>query len=351
MPKRKRKYGRLFFLLLIVVAATAFLYVKNAFSPMSLKDEFVTFEIVPGERPKTIISNLKRAQLIQNEWITMIYAKVNQLNNFKAGTFEINKHWDLVTILQHITDATNAKHDDVKITIIEGDWAKHIAETFEEKLGISSDELLTLWNDETYIRSLMPTYSVLTEEIFNPSIRIKLEGYLFPETYNFAKNATADDVTRKLLSQTQKVYDSLKDKIDASNLSTHELFTLASIVQYESGNVTDMKKIAGVFYNRLAINMKLQSSVTVCYAVNKEKTDDWTVCEVNPTFESPYNTYLYSGLPPGPILNFGKLALEATLSPEKSDYLYFMADVYGDGKVYYAKTYEEHKQNVRKYLR
>ena len=109
--------------------------------------------------------------------------------------------------------------------------------------------------------------------------------------------------------------------------------------------------IAGVFFNRMAIDMKLQSSVTVCYAIDKEKEDNWMKCEVNPNFDSPYNTYKYAGLPPGPILNPGKSAIEATLNPTSSKYLYFMADVYGDGKVYYAETYNEHSANVKKYLK
>ena len=97
--------------------------------------------------------------------------------------------------------------------------------------------------------------------------------------------------------------------------------------------------------------MKLQSSVTVCYAIDKEKDDDWMACEVNPDFDSPYNTYRVEGLPPGPILNPGRDAIQAVLQPQASDYLYFMADVKGDGTVYYAKTYAEHQANVRKYLK
>ena len=112
-----------------------------------------------------------------------------------------------------------------------------------------------------------------------------------------------------------------------------------------------LELVAGVFYNRLAAGMKLQSSVTVCYAIDKEKDDDWMACEVNPDFDSPYNTYRVEGLPPGPILNPGRDAIQAVLQPQASDYLYFMADVKGDGTVYYAKTYAEHQANVRKYLK
>ena len=110
-----------------------------------------------------------------------------------------------------------------------------------------------------------------------------------------------------------------------------------------------MYKIAGVFKNRLDKNMTLGSSVTICYALYEyDKPED---CETNAGIDSPYNTYIHPGLPIGPILNPGEIALKAAIFPEKHDYLYFMADIYGDNTVYYAKTYEEHERNVNKYLR
>ena len=111
-----------------------------------------------------------------------------------------------------------------------------------------------------------------------------------------------------------------------------------------------MGLIAQVFENRLAIDMKLQSSVTICYALYEEykKAID---CEINSDIDSPYNTYLHEGLPIGPILNPGEAAIRAVLHPTANDYLYFMADIYGDGKVYYANTLEEHEANVERYLR
>ena len=107
-----------------------------------------------------------------------------------------------------------------------------------------------------------------------------------------------------------------------------------------------MKKIAGVFYNRLNEGMKLDSSVTVCYALYDEYEDP-TDCEVKTDVDSPYNTYLHSGLPIGPILNPGEQAIKAVLHPTKTDDLYFLADINGDGKVYYSKTLEEHEAKMK----
>ena len=135
-------------------------------------------------------------------------------------------------------------------------------------------------------------------------------------------------------------------------MSLHELITLASIVQYEAATSEDMQRIAGVFYNRLKADMPLQSTVTVCYALyddlDRSDTDSWKACEASTDIDSPYNTYLHSGLPVGPILNPGEEAIEAVLHPENNDYLFFIADINGvkgeAGKVYYSRTYEEHQK-------
>ncbi|MCI6068302.1 MAG: endolytic transglycosylase MltG, partial [Galactobacillus timonensis] len=176
-------------------------------------------------------------------------------------------------------------------------------------------------------------------------------GYLFPNTYNFYPETDADTITRTLLNGQLTVYNELKDQMSASSLTVHQIYTLASIVQYEASTPEDMAKVAQVFYNRLAIDMPLQSSVTVCYAIDLNRdTDSWKACEVNSDYDSPYNTYLHTGLPPGPILNPGRDALNAVLNPDTSmdGYYYFMADV-TTGKIYYAKTLEEHNANVKKY--
>lgn len=357
MSKRKKRRINIkgilliFFTVILLVGGSLYFYYNNSLKAVSTISEEVLFKVNSGESSKTVATNLEKEGLIKNADMALIYIKSSNLTNIKAGDYLLDKSWDVHTIFTYINNAANAVSDDIKITVIEGDWAKDIAKKLSADLGLNEEELLALWNDEAYIRSLMNDYPFLTEEIFNSDIRIKLEGYLFPETYFFAKDSTNDEVTRKFLDQTLKVYNEFKTQIDESVLSTHEVFTLSSIVQYEASKVEDMKLIAGVFYNRLGFDMKLQSSVTVCYAIDKDKEDNWMECEVNPDFDSPYNTYMYSGLPPGPILNPGKSAIEATLNPSVSDYLYFMADVYGDGTVYYARTYDEHVENVRKYLK
>ena len=182
----------------------------------------------------------------------------------------------------------------------------------------------------------------------NAQYKVKLEGYLYPETYSFHKDATAKQITETFLDQFQKTIAPYEADIKKSGMSMQEVITFASIVQYEASTKEDMEMIAGVFQNRLKQGMTLDSSVTVCYALYDDMTSGED-CEVNTHIDSPYNTYKNAGLPIGPILNPGAMAIQAVLHPKANDYLYFVADIYGDGKVYYARTLDEQEANIDKY--
>ena len=323
---------------------------SKAQKPVSKSEDIVYFNVEQGTSANAIIQQLEDEGIISNAFYASIYAKLNDLTSFCAGSFTIDKANDLKTILTILNDPSKAQTDTVSVTVIEGDWVKHIANRIASGTVLEEQELLSAWNDRSYIETLMADYSVLTPDIFNENSRYLLEGYLFPDTYEFFVDTSVDEVTRKLLDNTQAVYESLVN-LKPDNLSVHQWFTLSSIVQYEASKVDDMKLVASVFFNRLAIGMPLQSSVTVCYALDVEKDGNWQQCEYNPNYDSPYNTYMINGLPPGPILNPGKDALEAVVQPADSEYYYFMADVYGDGSVYYSKTLSEHEALVNKYLR
>ena len=355
--KKKNKPNSCFKIVLILIlsvivallASVAFIFIN--LQPISSNDEQFIFEVDKNTTFNTVFKQLEEQEIIKSAISAKLYYKFTSDENLVAGKFSLSENMSVSQIINTLSNEKFIINNDVQITFIEGEWVKHMADKFEETLNIDANELLTLWNDEEYIKTLMNDYLFLTDEIFNNDSRHLLEGYLMPNTYLFDENSTADQVTRKLLDQTNKIYTKYSNQIESSELSIHEIFTLASIVQYEASSMDDMESIAGVFYNRLEKDMMLQSSVTVCYALDIGEDDSWIDCEVNPNLDSPYNTYKYNGLPPGPILNFGEMAMEATLNPIESDYLYFMADVYGDGTVYYSKTYSQHQEYVNKYLR
>ena len=346
--KRKLRVGRLLLLLLIpIIIGFGILYLsyRNALKPVQKESETVSFVVESGTSTKAVAAKLKEAGLIRDANFAYFFVRSEKLTDIKSGTYTLDKSWDVEHIFTVLNDSNASEVDTVSVTIIEGDWAKHVAQKISEATNVSYDDLMALWNDEEYIRSLMERYPFITEDVFSPDIRIKMEGFLAPNTYLFYPETDAKTVTEKILDQQLSVYNRFADQISASKYNVHELYTLASIVQYESGKTEDMKLIAGVFYNRLDINMALQSSVTVCYAMDEDNGENWLACEANADYESPYNTYKYPGLPPGPIVNAGEDAIEAVLNPTPSNYYYFMADV-DTGVVYYAETLDEHNKNV-----
>lgn len=337
--------------IVIVLTATGFggfLFFNSGINPVQETSEVVRFEVIEGDTLASAATRLKEQGIIKNETVASLFGRYKKLSDLKIGLYDLDKSWDVETILKTLNDPTAAIVDEVLITLREGIWAKEIATLIAAETNVSAQELLTLWNDPIFLEEMIARYAFLDESILDEQARVKLEGYLYPETYYFFKETSARDITLVLLDTHNKIYEQYKDQLAALDMSYHELITLASIVQYESATVDQMRMIAGIFFNRLAVDMKLQSSVTVCYALYE--FDSWEACEKNVSVQSPYNTYLYNGLPPGPILNPGKDAIEAVLNPEASDYYYFIADVCGDGSVYYAKTFEEHQANVDKYL-
>lgn len=335
-------------LALMICCVGAFFFYKNGLEPVSHVESEIQFEIKEGEGSSSIIARLKSEFLIKNELVAKLYMKSAGLHEFKVGKFVLDQSWSTETILAALNDPNNAISDQVMVTIPEGLWAKDIAVKVSESTNVSAEELLNLWKDEAFIDEMIARYEFLNEEIKNEAYPVAFEGYLYPETYFFFRETTARDVTIRLLDEFNTQYLGYKDQLIEKGTNISDLIKMASIVQFESGHAEDMKIIAGVFENRINQNYRLQSSVTVCYALYEY--DNWTDCEENYMVESPYNTYVIDGLPIGPVCNPGLDAILAVLNPTATEYMYFIADVYGDKTVYYATTYEEHLANIEKYL-
>ncbi len=350
MPKIKNEKGGilkgiLIFLFVFILAAVTVvgIYTHSCLKPVGNGENSVVVTIEEGASFDEVLNELQEFKLIKSAKVAKLYARFKSVNYY-AGNYTMDDGMSLDEIFAYLSDASHAHAQAVTVTIPEGKWAKEIAQILSENFPYSKDEIIQTWNDSQYLEELCKDYDFLNfNDINNDQYRIKLEGYLFPETYSFAENSSIDTITRTLLNQFDLMYQEYKNDFEQSNLSIHQIVTLASIVQFESGYEKDMKTIASVFYNRLNADMKMGSSVTVCYALYDDFTDPKD-CEVQFDIDSPYNTYLYEGLPIGPILNAGKAAFEATLHPDTTDYYYFLADIYGDGTVYYSKTAEEHYQ-------
>lgn len=175
---------------------------------------------------------------------------------------------------------------------------------------------------------------------------VKKEGVLFPETYFFEEEATAEEVVATLREHTEAELLKLKPAIDAHELSQDEIIILASILEREANNEESMRMVAGILLERLRIGMALQVDATLYYLLGKESKE---LTEEDLEIDSPFNTYRYPGLPPAPLGSPGHMAIMAVLNPTSSPYLYYLTD--REGNFYYAETFEEHKENKAKYLR
>ena len=221
------------------------------------------------------------------------------------------------------------------ITFPEGLTIKQMAALYESKGFGPAQDFLTAAKDATLVSAL-------------DSEAKDLEGYLFPDTYNLKRKETAEQLVPKMVTAFMKaVTPALLEKIDARGLTVRQLVTLASIVEKETGNKDERPLVAAVYANRLKIGMPLQCDPTVIYALDRAGKYDGNLTRANLLYDSPYNTYRYPGLPPGPIASPGRASIEAAASPAAVDYLYFVSK--NDGTHVFAKTLDEHNRNVQKY--
>ncbi len=330
----------LFILLIVGIIALSFL-----FSAPQSKSEVIEFTIEEGQTVYQVGDELKQEGIIRSEFAYKVYVKLNNVNSYKAGVYKLDKSYPLKDIVSLLT-GDYYKEEGVSITFKEGRNIRQIAKDISDNTNISEGDFLSVMEDDNYINELINKYWFLTDDIKNDDIYYPLEGYLFPETYNFNKNVTAKEIIETMLDQEDEVLSKYKSKIDSSSYSVHEIVTLASLVEQEGIYDDDRKMIAGVFYNRLNAGMSLGSDVTTYYAAKVDLGErDLTSSEIN-TY-NPYNTRgpgMNGKLPVGPISNFSETSLSAVLSPTDSDYYYFVADK--SGKTHFTRTYEEHQKLV-----
>lgn len=349
-PKKKRKLKLWVKLLIPVIFLTVVglgvLYTYNYFlGPVSTLDKNVQFEIESGSSVYSVGDKLYKEGFIKNVLVYKIYVKLNNINEYKAGIYELNKKDGLKNIVNTLKN-NSYKKDGILITFKEGKTIRDVAKVISEKTNITEEEFINKVNDDTYIDTLISKYWFLKDDIKNENIYYSLEGYLFAETYIFNENPTVEHIIETMLNHTDKIFTENKTLFEKSKYSVHDLVTLASIVESEGINSADRQNIAAVFYNRLEKGMSLGSDVTTYYAFKVDLgTRDLTYKELN-TY-NPYNTRgpkMEGKLPVGAISNFSKSSLFAVLQPAENDYYYFVADK--SGKTHFTKTFSEHEKKI-----
>lgn len=335
-------------LILIIGGISGFLYVKSALQPVDPESEQeITVEIPIGSSTSAIASILEENGIIKDARVFSLYIKFNNESDFQAGEYTFTPAATIDEIIESLKNGKVMVDPVHAVTIPEGLTIDQMAEIFSEKLHFTKEDFLEKVNDKSYIEELITKYpDILTDAILDPEIRTPLEGYLFATTYHFyEEEPSIETVVETMLDQTQKVYNSYAKAVADKGFTVHEALTFASIIERETGTEEQRPQISSVFYNRMEVGMPLQTDPTVLYALGEHNE---TVTFKDLEVDSPYNTYMVEALPIGPISNFSENSLKAVVEPEESDYLYFLHDE--EGNIYYAETFDEHKQNRDKYM-
>lgn len=340
-------------LILVLAAAGTILggyfYIKSALNPLDPDNNKQTEVEVPIGSSTTAIGNLLEEKgIIKNSTIFKYYVKFNNIAGFQAGNYQFSPSMTLNEITETLQTGKLVREAIFKITVPEGYQLDQIAKLISDKTNYSKEEILKKLDDPKTIEELTKKHpEILTEDLKKEEIKHPLEGYLFPATYSFyEENPSLDSIIDTMLKQTKIALAPYREIIAEKEMTVHEVLTMASLIEKEATEKADRKTISSVFYNRMAIDMPLQTDPTIAYAMGEHL--ERTLYE-HLDVDSPYNTYIHKGLTPGPIANAGVSSIEAALAPSETEFLFFLAE-YGTGEVHYSKTLEEHNALTKKYI-
>lgn len=291
----------------------------------------VRIEITEGMPLSRIVDTLSVHHIIPSKTNFKIAVYImGAEKRMKAGRYEIPNGLSYVKLIEYFVEG----HGDLlkSVKIYDGLTIKKLAAAMQVDLKISSDEFYKMCYDRKLLDSLELTSAA------------SFEGFLLPGTYGFYERSNPKEIICKMFKRFKSfVMDTLEHKSKFGSYSLYQRVIMASIVNGETNKASDMPIIAGVYYNRLSKGMKLQADPTVQYLLPKWKRLRLSDLKI----KSPYNTYMYKGLPPAPISSPGKEALKAAYLPDKNNYLFFVAD--GKGNHKFASTFQQHTKNVEEY--
>lgn len=268
--------------------------------------------------------------------------KEGKSRSLQAGTYALSPSMNIKEIAAAISGG-DVQKSVARVTLPEGLRIEAVEKRLRQS-GIAIEE--GEFTAAAGIRASLAREVYKNEFIKNIPAGGNLEGYLFPETYDFKRDAGLHDIIQKMLDEFEERVVSLYEKEKTkTNLSLHEAVTLASLVEKEARTSEDMKRVSGVLYNRLLIGMPLQVDATLMYIMGKTGPE---LTDSDKTVASPYNTYQNRGLPQGPIASPGLRAVQAALNPEQNDYLYYLSAQ--DGTTFFSKTLDEHNEKKLRYL-
>ncbi len=308
------------FIISIICVSSCYFIKYQISAPLNNQGTEQTFIIEKGDGLEKIANNLEKDGIIRNSvWFTAYVFYKGWAGHLQAGEYSLGSNLNIVQITDRIFKG-DVIPEEIKITIPEGFNLKQIDARLTEAGLIEAGEL---------------------------SIQSHLEGYLFPDTYEFNKKIDLDEIINIIKENFDKKLDAdLINEIKKQKKTIEEIIIMASLIEKEVPLYEDSRIVSGVFWNRLSVNYPLQSCATIAYALGKDK---WIYSIEDTKIDSPYNTYENIGLPPGPICNPGLLAIKAAIYPQYTDYYFFLSKP--SGETVFSKTFEEHQENMAKYLK
>jgi peptidoglycan lytic transglycosylase G len=321
-------------LALLAAAAGAFLLYRRTSEPFKGYDAAEQFvQIESGSSTRTIGQNLISNGVIRDEGtFRAALWRSRMARSLKAGEYRFDRPMTPIEVIQKIARGDVYER---RVTFPEGLTFVEMGRLYEQQGFGKAAAFVAAARDAMPIRNVDPTAP-------------DLEGYLFPETYSLRRDSTAASLVHAMVSRFELLFTTdMQQAAERLGMTVREAVTLASIVEKETAVDAERPIVAAVYLNRLKIGMGLQCDPTVIYALQKAGRFDGNLRRADLQFDSPYNTYRYAGLPPGPIANPGLASLKAAVAPAEVDYLYFVSR--NDGSHVFARTLDEHNENVRKF--
>jgi UPF0755 protein len=310
--------------------------IQFASSPASSDqaEKKILIEIPKGALPRGVSENLAAQGLISDSSSFLNLGRVlRKWGKLKAGEYELSPSQSPLEIFETITSGISVMYP---VTFQEGLNIYQIAEELEKKGFGPQEEFVKLAKDPKF----------LVELGFKPPLPLSIEGYLFPDTYHLLKRSSPQMILKKMVNRFNEVWTpEIEAKAKAMGFTKHQLIILASVVEKETGAPSDRRIVSSVFHNRLKTKMRLDSDPTIIYGIWEQYSGN--IRREDKKSQTPFNTYVISGLPAGPISNPGIEAIKATLDPETTNYFYFVSK--NDGTTYFSESLKEHSAAVYEY--
>lgn len=314
--------------IIALVAVFGIKYVTTENRPLITKDnEIVTIDVGNGDTLYGVFEQLKEENIMPNIFFAKVYLKLNDVSSkIMVGNYKINTD---VTLKELIDILQNGIGTTEKVTFPEGYTIEEMAQTLQDDGIINAQEFL----------KAVKNYKLPSYITANSERKYNLEGFLFPDTYNFRKGMSADEIIETMLDEFNNVMDQIQKEtgITVPKKDYEKYVIIASMIEKEASSDEDRELVSSVIYNRLKDDMPLQIDATVVYALGNPKISIVTYKDLE--IESPYNTYLHKGLPVGAICNPGKEALLTAIKPAKTDYLYYILTE--NGSHYFTNSYQD----------